>query len=335
MKIKKRNSRLTKKMIFLFLLFLIIIFSFYLINKNKNNNQEIVEPEKEVEIEIYKSLMPIRKWDKEYPSIIARSALVAYIDIDKNKKFLLEKNQNLKVPIASITKLMTALIVLENYDLNELILISNNAVNSDYFKINAFFQEEEYTVKSLLHSLLMESNNAAAYALAERIKKNEMESPTSVNNFVKLMNEKAKSLGMTNTSFSNPSGLDPVNKNDEINYSTASDLVILIENILEKDLIWEILSLPEYDLSREDGFFKYKIKNTNILLDNFPSIVGGKTGTTSRAQQCFVSVFKKNDNEYLISVILGSNDRFKETKTILEWVNDSYYWEINEWLINK
>ncbi len=333
-KITKKDFNIAKKIIFLFFLFFIVISFFYIINKN-DNNEKINECETSAEVKINESLMPIRKWEQEYPSIIARSALVAYIDSNKNKKFLLEKNQNLKVPIASITKLMTALIVLENYDLNEVILISNNAVDSDFFKINTFFPKEQYTVKSLLHSLLMESNNVAAYALAERIKNDEEKSSQTLNNFMKLMNNKAIQIGMKNTFFVNPSGLDPIAGKNEINYSTASDLVILIENLLENKLIWKILSLPEYELSREDGFFKYTIQNTNILLNNFSGIIGGKTGTTAKAQQCFVSLFKKNDDEYLISVILGSNNRFEETKTILEWVNDSYYWEINEWLINK
>jgi serine-type D-Ala-D-Ala carboxypeptidase (penicillin-binding protein 5/6) len=211
-------------------------------------------------------------------------------------------------------------------------LISDNAVNSDSFKINTLFPKEQYSVKSLLYSLLMESNNVAAYALAERIETNKIESFPFINNFIKLMNEKAKELGMTNTFFVTPSGLDPPGQNSETNYSTASDLVLLIENLLEKPLVWKILSLPEYELSREDGFYKYTVINTNVLLDNFPEIIGGKTGTTLRAQQCFVSVSRKNDQEYLISIILGSNDRFEETRTILNWVNNSYYWEINEWL---
>ncbi len=316
---KKIKSKLEIKKTapFLFLGVFILVFSFYLTEKTTGNNEE--KETKTEEIKLSESLLPIRKWEIDAPSIDARSGVVAYIDSENNKKFVFEKNKDLKVPIASITKLMTALIVLENYDLDETITISEEIFGSNFSRNNNFFPKEEYRVKDLLYSLLMESDNTVSRILAQKI------------NFIELMNEKALNLGMTNTYFINPSGLDPLDVSQVANYSTAKDLTILVEVILEKPLIIEILSTSEYNLIRQDGFFKHTIINTNELLSEMPEIIMGKTGTTSRAGQCLVLAVSKNNKGYLISVILGSKDRFKETKKIINWANKAYYWEINKW----
>ncbi len=316
---KRKNNELKIKKIvsFLFLIVLISSVSFYLISKDTNNDS--IEKETEIEeMKLSDSLLPIRKWEIDAPTIDARSGVVTYVNLEGDKKFVFEKNKDLKVPIASITKLMTALIVLENYDLNETITISDEIFSMD-FSSNNFFPREEYRVKDLVYSLLMESNNAVSYILAQEI------------NFVELMNKKALDLGMTNTYFVNPSGLDPLNTSDTANYSTARDLINLIEAVLEKPLIVEILSTSEYDLIRQDGFFKYTVINTNELLFEMPEIIMGKTGTTKRAGQCLVLAVSKNNKGYLISVILGSRDRFNETRKIIDWAKKAYYWEINKW----
>jgi serine-type D-Ala-D-Ala carboxypeptidase (penicillin-binding protein 5/6) len=212
---------------------------------------------------------------------------------------------------------MTALIVLENYDLDKTITITEEAFHQDLSRLNNLYFGEQYKVKEILYPLLMESSNTAAYALAQQS-----------NDFVDLMNQKAQELGMTSTFFINSSGLDPLNPTDTANYSSARDIALLIENLLDKEIIWEILSLPEYPLVRSDGFIKHNIVNTNALLQEIPGIMGGKTGTTARALQCFVLVMKKNPDDYLIIVVLGSRNRFQEAKEIISWINNGYYWEI-------
>ena len=238
-------------------------------------------------------------------------------------KVLFKKNGSQKLPIASLTKLMTALVVLDNYNLSQLAEISKEAV----------LQEEEQGelkvgeilfVKNLLYIMLMESSNDAAYALSEIIGKE---------SFVDLMNHKARNIGLENTYLGNPTGLDPIDPIDLINYSTAEDLVKLTEYLLKNQLlILEILSLEEFELYRPDNTFHHKLRNTNEFLadDGWQAeIIGGKTGWTPRAKGCFLLVLKsanwQTENEsYLTYVILGSNNRFEEMRKLIDWTNKAF-----------
>lgn len=264
-------------------------------------------------------LKPFKKWDAEDLEIKAESAISVEIDEKGRKKVLFEKNSEKKLPIASLTKLMTAFIVLENYDLSLGVEISKEAVEQEneagHLKVGEFF-----TVRNLLYPLLMESSNDAAYALAEIIGQKA---------FIDLMNLEAKNLALNNTYFSNPTGLDPNNSQEQINYSTVKDLVKLTSHLIkEHPFIWEILSLPELDFYTEDGVFHHKIINTNELLKEFPAIiVGGKTGETPKAKGCLILVTKSPTNKgYLINIVLGSDDRFGEIKKIINWIYSAYEW---------
>ncbi len=330
MKKKKRKYNLkfkvNKKIIIIFVIVLFLISTyliFRIVNSNQKEKQEIDEV---ADVPFYESLIPLRNWQEDVPTVRARSALVAYVDSSGNKKYLFEKDKDIKIPIASITKLMTTLIVLEQYDLEETIFITEDAFLRDLSRQNNFYVGEQYKVKELLYPLLMESSNTSAYALAQRAK--DPNSRASIASFVNLMNQKAKELGMHDTFFINPCGLDPQNVNDTANYSSAKDLTILIENLLDKSIVWEILSLPQYRLIRSDGFPKHTIINTNNLINELPGMIGGKTGTTLRALQCFVVVVEKENQDYLIGIILGSSDRFNEMKKIIDWSQKGYYWQI-------
>ncbi len=319
---KKKETQ--QKAIILFVGILVLILSTYLITKVINSKvmaiAGIYQESIDSDFEFYQSLIPLRDWKTEKPIIEARAASVAYIDPQGETKFIFEKNRDSKVPIASITKLMTVLIVLEQYNLEDIVSITKDDFLVDFTRVNNLYVGEQYRVKNLLYPLLMESSNAASYALAQKM---------GLNQFVDAMNEKAQELGMTNTFFIDPSGLDPSNASDTTNYSTVEDLTVLAQHLLKKDLIWEILSLSHFNLVRMDGYFKYTVTNTNALLEEVPEIIGGKTGTTTRARQCFLLVTKKNDG-YLITTILGSANRFAETRSLLDWTNSGYYWEIEE-----
>jgi len=240
----------------------------------------------------------------EEPSEIqAKAAFSLKVNEEGTWQILYQKNIKQKLPIASLTKLMTALVVLENYQLDLPIKISKKAVeqeeDSGQLKIG-----ETLTVENLLYIMLIESSNDAAYALAEAI---------GVDNFVDIMNWETKSLGLKNTHFTNPTGLD-----DPKNYSTAQDLAILTKNLLKKPLLWEILGTPEYDLYLPDGTLHHKLKNTNELLGKIPGIIGGKTGWSPQAQGCFLLVLKKGKGEYFINIILGAEDRFAEMQKLIQ-----------------
>ncbi len=271
-------------------------------------------------------LKPTRNWKIEDLEIKAKSAIFVQIDSSNQKKVLFKKNGSQKLAIASLTKLMTALVVLDNYNLSQLVEINEEAVLQEG-KQGELKTGEILSVKNLLYIMLIESSNDAAYALSEIIGKE---------SFIDMMNHKARSIGLKNTYFGNPTGLDPINSSDLINYSTAEDLIKLTEYLLENQpLIWEILTLKEFELYRPDSAFHHKLKNTNEFLGKFASpagewqteIIGGKTGWTPRANGCFLLVLKGFENEnYLTYVILGSDDKFEEMKKLIDWTNKAYNW---------
>lgn len=291
-------------------------------------NQKLLEAKVE-------NLKPFRSRQSEDLKIEAEAAISIFFDPTQGKKkILFEKETNKKLPIASLTKLMTADIVLENYDLSQEIEISKAAVSQES-EFGNLKIGEKFLVKDLMYPLLMESSNDAAYGLAElypaRIGYAEGIAGGGVESFVELMNLKAQDLGLFDTSFMNPTGLDPDSLNELGNYSTVQDLAKLIENLLlEKPLIWEILSTSQFNLYSPDGVFHHKLLNTNELLrqDGWANnIIGGKTGWTPKAKGCLVLVIKApNSNSYVINVILGSEDRFGAMKKMIEWINTAYKW---------
>ncbi len=271
-----------------------------------------------------KNLKPIR--DKNVPDleIEAKSALSVFINNEDSERIFFEKNINQKLPIASLTKLMTAYVVLENYDLSKEIKISKEAVlqEEDLGKLEV---GKISTVEYLLYPLLMESSNDAAFALSDDY--NEM----NLEKFIALMNFTAQKLNLIDTFFINPSGLDPEENEPQarINYSTANDLAGFTKELLKKPLIWEILSTQVYNL------YGPELKNTNELLFDGSTnwrtkIIGGKTGYTDKAGGCILLVLEAPENKgHLINVILGANgtsDRFGEMKKMIDWLNSAYIW---------
>ena len=267
----------------------------------------------------YSSSKPLRDWNIEDLEIQAKSAISIQNEKNGTRKTLFRKAENEILPIASIAKLMTALIVIENYELNRLITI-NEEIVSQVGDTGELQIGQNLTVKELLYISLMESSNDAAYALA--VGYDEIEEKE----FVELMNSKAENLELKNTYFVNCTGLDSDDSALCENYSTARDLARLTEALLQKPLILDILSTPEFELYLPNGVLHHKLKNTNILLEEIPSIIGGKTGWTPKAQECLLLILKnpKTENKYIINVILGSQDRFGEMKKLTEWIYKAY-----------
>ncbi len=244
-------------------------------------------------------------------NIGAKSALVLDAGTDA---VLYSKTPDEKMPIASLTKIMTALIILENIDLNDEVIISKNAFDTDGRK-DSLAIDEKIKAEDLLKIMLIRSNNAAAVSLAEH-------TGGSVEAFVKLMNKKAELLGLKNTNFSNPTGFD-----SKENYSTAYDIAQLFDYALDSPLIWETLRTQKLSLSSLDGNIKHDLKNTNLLLGRLENITGGKTGLTDEAGQCLTLVVGDPiDNHRIISVVLNAEDRFLETEKLVGWIFGSYEW---------
>ncbi len=285
------------------------------------NNPKIFAAQISLE-EKLREMRPVR--NKEIPDLEteAKSAISVLVDNRNEEKKLFEKDTDEKLPIASLTKLMTAWVVLENYDLSTEITISKEASNQNG-SIKKLEEGKTFPTEYFLYPLLMESSNIAAFALA-----NDYQDMTE-RDFVGLMNEEAKKIGLNDTFFDNPSGLDPEESKTEINYSTVNDLVKLTKKLLEKPLIWEILSVPRYSLYGPElvNTNRFLIDNSNVWQD---MIIGGKTGYTEKAGGCLVLVMKATrDQGTLINVILGAKgteDRFDEMKRLVDWLNQAYKW---------
>ncbi len=323
------NRKSLIKFIIYFFVFLIIVFLVWLVfNNYKKNLKEIFSAKASLQarlireeapffkdLEIPQVLKPTRDWSVEDLKIAAKAAIcveVNSLDPSDKDKFLFKKKENEQLPIASLTKLMAALVVLENYDLDQVTVVSEAAVNQQGGQ-GLLTPEENLSIKNLLYIMLIESSNDAAYALAE------VKGPEQ---FVGLMNLKAMELGLLGSNFADVTGLSPDN------YSTAEDLVKLAKYLLENHpLIWEILSLDKFNLKNPQGKFHHELSNTNELLGKIPDIVGGKTGETAEAKGCLLLVLKnQKDQNYLIYIILGSDNRFGETQKLIDWINQAYQW---------
>ncbi len=274
-------------------------------------NQQILEKEiKEAELE---KLQAERLKSLE---IEARAAISVEIDEQGNEKILFEKNSQQLLPIASLSKLMTALVIFdldETYNLSQLITITKEAVeqegSSKYGDLKA---GESLSVESLLYIMLIESSNDAAFALTELIGKK---------GFVGLMNIYAKELELKNTYFVNPTGLDLDDSRNSPNYSTAEDLVKLTKYILRNyPQIFEITINQSYEILMPNGLTHHFIpENTNKLLGEVPDIIGGKTGWSFSAGGCLLLVVDNpNKNGYFVNIILGAKDRFNEMRKLMD-----------------
>jgi serine-type D-Ala-D-Ala carboxypeptidase (penicillin-binding protein 5/6) len=236
------------------------------------------------------------------PSIKSASAIVINMTTGK---VLYEHNAHTVMPMASTTKIMTATLVLENMDLSKRVTISANAVNT-IEPVPIFKEGDVFTVEQLLYAMMLRSVNSAAVALAEGCS-------GTVQDFVALMNKKAAELGMSNTNFVNPNGIDKKGHD-----STAADMAVLARYAMRNDTFRKIVSTKTYSLVLP-GRGTITCKNTNELLHKYSWITGVKTGLTPQADKCFVGAGTK-DGVNVISVILGQPVPavcFAESKALL------------------
>lgn len=229
---------------------------------------------------------------------------------------LYDKNSKKKMSIASLSKIMTAVVVLENKSLDEAVIISPRAI-ATFGDKKGMVVGEKIKLEDLLRIMIIDSNNAAAVALAEH-------TGGSVENFVDMMNKKAEAMGLKGTKFVNPSGLDV---EGEDNYSTAYELVQLIDYALDRDTLWEISRTKEATVFSLDKKQKHYVKNTDELLEQLDNIYGGKTGYTVEAGECLALITETADKKHkVVAVVLNAEDRFTEMKRLTTWVFDVYAW---------
>jgi len=205
-------------------------------------------------------------------------------------------------PMASLTKLMTALLIVENHKMDEVVTVSRNAAsaigNRAYIS-----QGERFTVGDLLSALLIASGNDAATALAEF-------HSGSIAEFVVAMNERAQQLGLRDTSYADPIGLDHANQ-----YSTPRDIALLTKFVLGKEEIAERMQMRFERIWSLEGS-EVNLSHTNVLLHTSHALIAGKTGTTDAARQCLMSTFEADGRQY-IAVLFYSIARYEDMKAIM------------------
>ncbi|MEI5908736.1 D-alanyl-D-alanine carboxypeptidase family protein [Bacillus spongiae] len=244
---------------------------------------------------LFCAMVPI----KPKASIDAKVSAEAAILMDQNtKKVLYDKNINKRMKIASITKIMTAILALEIGDLTKLVTISNDAVGVEGSSIN-LKQGDQVKLEDLIYGLMLRSGNDAAVAIADYIAGSEEE-------FVKLMNRKASSLGMKNTNFTNPHGLDNPN-----HYSTAYDMALLTQYAMQNAEFRKIFKTKEHPIPPELVLDTSTWRNKNKLLFDYPYSTGGKTGFTRASGRTLVSTASK-DGIDLIVVTLNDPDDWQD-----------------------
>lgn len=255
------------------------------------------------------------------PQLSAKAYLSFYISESGLRQILIEKNAEQKFPIASITKLMSALVASEKLDWDRHIEIPTPAA-SGKGSLGRFDSGGKFALKDLLASLLIESDNDATVALADAI---------GEERFIKAMNSRAEELGMVGTRYYNPTGLDPDKGAKEINVSTASDIFLLVHYLSEqrRDILG-LTSLKEYKIFDVTGRKHHIAKTTDSLLtaaDLSSRVIGAKTGQTPRAKMNLVMVLKPlKRGGKIINVVLNSDYSFQDMMELMHWIDASYRW---------
>lgn len=267
---------------------------------------------------LYFFLNPIIVRAETTAPLLAKNSKSAVLIEESTGKILFEKNKDEKQAIASMTKVMTMLIIMESLEngsikLTDEVYISKNAAGMGGSQI--FIQEGDYIkVEDLLKGIAIGSANDASVAMAEYIYGTE-------ENFVNEMNKKALALGLKNTHFANSHGLDAKN-----HYSTAYEVALLSRELLKYEKILDYTSTYEEYLTRNNGA-KFWLVNTNKLIRFYKGIDGLKTGYTEAAGHCLVATMKKN-NMRVISVVMKSGsteNRSSDTVSLMEYAYSMYY----------
>lgn len=226
----------------------------------------------------------------------------------KTKQVLFEQNADEIVPMASTTKILTALVAITHGDLDREVTISKNAASIRGSKVG-YVAGEKIILRELLYGLMYKSGNDAAIAIAEDI-------GGSIEGFAKIMNDYAISLGLINSHFESPHGLDSAK-----HYTCAYDLALLTTKAMENELFCQICGTKS--ITRDASNFTRDYNNINKILYKIPEANGVKTGYTGQAGKCLVSSVK-HEGRNIIIVVLNCSDRWNVTEKIYKYVTDNY-----------
>lgn len=288
---------------------IIFIIIFFICSINVNYVFADDEDEEDINgIELQQLIVESAAKPTDGPQINARAAII----YDRtSKKIMWGKNENDKKAMASTTKIMTAIVVLENSDLSDIVEVSKKAANTggSRLKINT---GDKISVRDLLYGLMLRSGNDAAVALAEYV-------GGSLEGFAILMNNKAKELGLKDTNFVTPHGLD-----DNNHYTTAYELAIITDYALDNENFAKIVNTKNCDITI-NGVSR-NISNTNELLGNLNGVNGVKTGFTGNAGRCLVTSCTRDGNQ-IITIVLGCDtkkQRTSDSTKLIEYAFNNY-----------
>lgn len=235
-----------------------------------------------------------------------------YIVYDRiSKSMIIGKNEDVKSAMASTTKIMTTIVILEKADLNEKVTVSAKAGGTGGSRLG-LKRGDKASVRDLLYGLMLRSGNDAAVALAEHV-------GGSVKGFAELMNEKAIELGLTNTHFVTPHGIDDAN-----HYTTALELAKLTDYAMNNETFAKIVGTKSTTIYINNK--SRQINNTNELLGVLNGVVGVKTGFTNNAGRCLATETKRNNMD-IITIVLGADtkkDRTKDSVNLIEYTFSKY-----------
>ena len=300
---------LLNKCIFVLLIFTIV---FFYINMVKA--VEIPTSASQINLEEENEDIDIKKIQKE---VIETGAKTEKIDLDSrialiydraSGKILYEKNGNKQTPMASTTKIMTAIVVLENANLKDVVTIDSKAAGIGGSRLG-LKKNDKITVNDLLYGLMLRSGNDAAVALANYV-------GGSVEGFAEMMNEKAKEMGLINSHFIVPHGLD-----NEGHYTTAYELAKMADYALKIDKFKQIVGTRNTTIYI-NGYAK-AINNTNQLLGSVLGVYGVKTGFTNGAGRCLVTACRRDDLD-IVTVIIGADTTKQRTADTIKLINYAY-----------
>lgn len=247
-----------------------------------------------------------------------------YIVYDRiSKSMIIGKNEDVKSAMASTTKIMTSIVILEKADLDEMVTVSAKAGGTGGSRLG-LKRGDKASVRDLLYGLMLRSGNDAAVALAEHV-------GGSVKGFAELMNEKAIELGLTNTHFVTPHGLDDAN-----HYTTALELAKLTDYAMNNETFAKIVGTKSTTIYINNQ--SRQINNTNELLGVLNGVVGVKTGFTNNAGRCLVTETKRNNMD-IITIVLGADtkkDRTKDSVNLIEYTFSKYkMYNVEEQIIEE
>lgn len=217
-----------------------------------------------------------------------------------------QKNATVRFYPASTTKVITALVAEDIYDEEQVITVKR-VLNEG--QVMGLQENEQITVENLLYGILVHSGNDAAYALADAY---------GYDAFIELMNKKAKELGMHNSQFKNPAGLD-----EEGQYSSPQDLAIAGRAILKNPTLKKMVATKSITISDVNYRIFHTLSNVNSLLGEIQGLGGLKTGYTESAGQNLISFYKQSEDRQFIVVVLKSEDRFEDTRQIITWITSN------------